>query len=108
MRMRRLRWLMLLLLWRRRERRRKIQWRRGLDRHLRLRGRGPGALHRLHGRRELHEGRLVTCLVGLLTLLLGREPGGRTERWHGRRVLLVHRHSGRRRGWRRQVGLIKS
>ena len=111
MRLRRLRWLMLRLLWRRRrERRRKIQRRRGLDRHLRrLRGRRPGALHHLHGRRELHEGRLlIRLVVGLLTLLLGREPGGRAERRHGRRVLLVHRHSGRRSGRRRQVGLVKS
>ena len=97
--------LLLLLLWRRRrEWRGKIQRRRGLDRHLGLRVRGPGALHRLHGCRELHEGRL---LLGLLTLLLGSEPGGRAERRHGRRVLLVHGHGGGRGGRRRQVGLVK-
>ena len=104
--------LLLLLLWRRRrrERRGKVQRRRlgVLHLHLRLRERRPGALHRLHGCGELHEGRLLIRLMGLLTLLLGREPGGGAEWRHGRRVLLVHGHGGRRGGRRRQVGLVKS
>ena len=88
----------------RREGRRKVERRRGLHRErlrLRRRRRSGGALHRLHGRRELHEGRL------LLALLLGGKPGGggRAEGRDGRRVLLVHcLHGGRRRGLCRQVG----
>ena len=107
----RLRRRRVLLLWlmRRRERRGKIQRRRGLKGHLRLRRwRRSGALHRLHGRGELHEGRLLIRLVRLLLARrLRRETGGRAEGRHGRRVLLVHRHGGRCGSRRRQVRLVK-